>query len=247
MKARELTYGIAVYGVFLLGTACGEDAVSLEDETVEVDQLRRGTQCGPTIDWFPVNSYQSDLPWVQELEEATVLISSVCTGTYVRLSGSQDPYILSAGHCFQLGETVSVRFNFETAPDGPEFELEGRVIEISAIPDYALIRLESLPPVRSVRLGTRLTPKLFAFQHPLGQPKIISEGEMVICENGILEYAEIDTLVGSSGAGVLNELGELLAVHALGLCNLDGTGVNAGWVVEAIAEVSDVLSLDDIH
>jgi hypothetical protein len=42
-------------------------------------------------------------------------------------------------------------------------------------------------------------------------------------------YTDLDTLVGSSGAGVLTQAGYLLAVHTDGDCAEDGTGSNRGW------------------
>ena len=47
--------------------------------------------------------------------------------------------------------------------------------------------------------------------------------------------------MGSSGAGVLNRQGRLVAVHSDGNCATDGTGTNHGWTAAAIVRASGLL------
>jgi V8-like Glu-specific endopeptidase len=55
-----------------------------------------------------------------------------------------------------------------------------------------------------------------------------------------------DTLVGSSGAGVLNRQGYLFGVHSGGDCAADGSGSNIGWTASRIVEASPYLVPADI-
>ncbi len=64
--------------------------------------------------------------------------------------------------------------------------------------------------------------------------------------NQHLSYGDLDTLVGSSGAGVLNSQGYLLGVHTDGDCDVTGHGSNSGWTAEAIVEASPYLESTDI-
>jgi V8-like Glu-specific endopeptidase len=59
-------------------------------------------------------------------------------------------------------------------------------------------------------------------------------------------YADLDTLGGSSGAGVLNRQGHLLGIHTDGDCEESGRGTNRGWTTEAIVEASQYLESADI-
>ena len=57
------------------------------------------------------------------------------------------------------------------------------------------------------------TDRLAIIQHPRGGPKVIAEGDSFGECHGQIEYIDLDTLVGSSGAGVLNAHGFLYGVH----------------------------------
>lgn len=62
----------------------------------------------------------------------------------------------------------------------------------------------------------------------------------------MISYTDLDTLVGSSGAGVLNRQGYLFAVHTDGDCAQDGSGANMGWSAASIVEASLYLQSTDI-
>jgi V8-like Glu-specific endopeptidase len=62
--------------------------------------------------------------------------------------------------------------------------------------------------------------------------------------NGLLYYVDLDTSVGSSGAGVLNRDGYLVGVHTDGDCVKGGT--NWGWTAVSIVEASPYLADADI-
>ncbi len=207
-------------------------------------QHRYALQCGPTLDFIPINSYQGELAGVvQASEDAVALINGNCTGTLIQASAG--PVVLTAGHCVRLGDQSLLVFNFEDQPDGDPLMTEGTVIEQAPEPDYALIQLDALPAVAPVKLTRQPTEALAIVQHPRGQPKVIAEGQFLgSCDQ--LLYYDVDTLVGSSGAGVLNRQGHLLGVHTNGDCDESGNGANSGWTAEAIVEASTYLDRADI-
>lgn len=61
-----------------------------------------------------------------------------------------------------------------------------------------------------------------------------------------LIYYNLDTLVGSSGAGVLNDQGQLVGVHSDGDCAKDGSGANLGSTAARIVEASTYLQDIDL-
>ena len=232
--------------VFLGISACGTAVpaapqVCEEPKTPEVSSL---WQCGPTLDFTPINSYQGEFADVQDREDAVVLIDGRCTGTLIEASAG--PVVLTAGHCVGLGDRALLVFNFENEPDGDPLVTEGTVIEQSFEPDYALIELDVLPAVTPVLLTTQATERLAIIQHPRGRPKVIAEGRFLDSCNQLVYYTDLDTLVGSSGAGVLNRQGHLLGIHTDGDCDEKGRGANRGWTAEVIVEASPYLQSADI-
>jgi hypothetical protein len=204
----------------------------------------RSSQCGPTLDLTPINSYQGEIAEVQVREDAVVLINGTCTGTLI--AAAAGPVVLTAGHCVAPGEQVVLAFNVEEAPDGDPLVTGGTVFEQSTEPDYGLIRLDKLPAATPTPLTTQATDLLAVIQHARGRPKSIAEGSYLDACNGLVYYADLDTLVGSSGAGVLNRQGYLLAVHTDGDCAADGTGTNHGWSAADIVEASPYLLAADL-
>lgn len=223
-------------------TACGgaPDDVPV---VCEPTQRLRPDQCGPTADYTPVNSYRGDLAIVNEREDAVVLINGSCTGTLVAAAGG--PVVLTAGHCVRLGDRPFLVFNFEDAPDGDPLQIDGTVIEQSDAPDYALIAPDALPAVVPTPLATTFSDELAIIQHPRGTPKVVAEGVLLDSCNGLVHYVELDTSVGSSGAGVLSRDGYLVGVHTDGDCASGGT--NRGATAVSIVEASAYLEAVDIH
>ncbi|RKG82279.1 trypsin-like serine peptidase [Corallococcus terminator] len=239
--------------VFLGAAACGKSvpAEEITEDPAPVcvktksPEVRRLTQCGPTADFTPINSYQGEFADViQTREDAVVLIDGRCTGTLIEASAG--PVVVTAGHCVGLGDRSLLVFNFEDAADGDTLVTEGTVIEQSLAPDYALIQLDVLPAVTPVLLSTVATERLAIIQHPRGRPKVIAEGRYLDACDQLVYYSDLDTLVGSSGAGVLNRQGHLLGIHTDGDCDERGRGSNRGWTTEAIVEASPYLQSADI-
>lgn len=244
-------WGPRLAGTVLLGIlACG-DAVPADPPVCEDPKTPARTpevssqwQCGPTLDFTPVNRYQGELANAQDREDAVALIDGRCTGTLIEASAG--PVVMTAGHCVAVGDRTLLVFNFEEEPDGDPLVTEGTVIEQSLEPDYALILLDTLPEATPVPLTTQATERLAIIQHPRGHPKAIAEGRYLDSCNQLVYYADLDTLVGSSGAGVLNRQGYLVGVHTDGDCEETGRGHNRGWTAQAIVEASEYLQSADI-
>lgn len=206
----------------------------------------RGAQCGPRLDFMPVNSYSGPFQWTQLREDAVVLVNSDCTGTYIRTAAKDLFVVLTAGHCVRLGDSASITFNFEIRADGPQHVWEGTVVERSVEPDFALIELPRHPDVRPTPMSRVITRALTMIQHALGAPKVVADGRLSYRGTRRFRYSEIDTLVGSSGAGVLNAHGHLAGIHTLGGCSKTG-GTNGGWTATSIVEASSVLRPEDLE
>jgi len=227
--------------------ACGDSPMASPAPVCgspQVGQLFPHTQCGATLDFTPINRYDGDIVGVQDREDAVVLIGGTCTGTLI--AAVAGPVVLTAGHCVGLGDQTQLAFNVEADPDGDTLVTNGTVIEQSAEPDYALIQLDQLPASTPTPLTTQPTDRLAIIQHPRGGPKVIAEGDFLIDCDGQISYGDLDTLVGSSGAGVLTQHGYLYGVHTDGDCAENGTGSNTGWSAARIVESSAYLVPADI-
>jgi hypothetical protein len=224
--------------------ACGSgSAPDLPDVCPAPETARRPAQCGPTLDFTPINSYQGELAIVNDREDAVVMLDGACTGTLV--AAAAGPVVLTAGHCAAVDVRTLVVFNFEDAPDGDPLVTEGTVIESSTAPDYALVALDTLPAVTPTRLAAQPTDRLAIIQHPRGHPKVVAEGSFFDSCDGVVYYLDVDTLVGSSGAGVLNENGNLIGVHTDGDCDSPG-GSNRGFTSASIEAASEYLIPEDL-
>jgi V8-like Glu-specific endopeptidase len=82
--------------------------------------------------------------------------------------------------------------------------------------------------------------QLTVIQHPNGVPKRIAAGTQLRLANNSIYYSDIDTLGGSSGAGVINQAGQVIGVHTNGGCLPTG-GENSGVTANAISQVSGVV------
>ena len=245
-----MPWGMLLAGTAAVGlTACGGRSELTEPSVCEQPapspEVRAFTQCGPTLDFTPIHSYVGEFSDViQDREDAVAFIDGRCTGTLIEASAG--PVVLTAGHCVRVGDVSLVVFNFEDDADGDPLITQGTTIEQSLAPDYALIRLDVLPAVTPTLLSTVATERLAIVQHPRGHPKAIAEGNYLDACNGVIFYKDLDTLVASSGAGVLNRQGHLVGVHTDGNCEVSGRGSNRGWTVESIVEASEYLQVGDI-
>jgi hypothetical protein len=246
MLVYPLNVSVFAAAVSLSTAACG-DMVGMEGARSVCEELRTvviaPSQCGPSLDLTRINSYRGEIAAVQEREEAVVLIDGDCTGTLV--AAAAGPVVATAGHCVGLGDPVLLAFNVEADPDGDQLVTNGTVIEQRVEPDYALIELDELPATTPTPLTTQPSDVLAVIQYPRGGPKSIAEGNFAGSCGGQLFYA-VDTVVGSSGAGVLNREGYLLGIHTDGQCAEDGSGFNFGWTAASIVQASSYLQDADL-
>ncbi|WP_394827923.1 trypsin-like serine peptidase [Pendulispora albinea] len=205
--------------------------------------LRTQSQCGSTLDLTPINAYRGEMAAVQEREDAVVLFNG-CTGTLI--AAQAGPVVITAGHCVRLGDRLVLAFNVEANADGDTLVTEGTVLERSDKPDYALIKPDNLPAITPNRLTRAPTDRLAIIQHARGGPKTVAEGQLAGECHGMLFYTDLDTLAGSSGAGVLTRSGYVFGVHTDGDCAQDGSGSNYGWTAASIVQASDYLQDADI-
>ena len=77
-----------------------------------------------------------------------------------------------------------------------------------------------------------------------GQHKVVAEGSFLDSCNDHIYYIDLDILVGSSGAGVLNRHGYVVGVHTDGDCEAGGT--NYGWTAASIVAASPYLQDGDL-
>jgi hypothetical protein len=235
----------------LLGSACGDGGAELPmppdvcgEQALRPKPAPR-SQCGPTADFTPIHQYQGEVAAVPEREDAVVLINGSCTGTWI--GAARGPVVLTAGHCAPLGGMVTVAFNVEADADGDPLVTTGTVIEQSDAPDYELIQLVAQPAATPpISMTTQVGDLLAIIQHPRGRPKVIAEGQYLDACNGEIFYTDLDTLVGSSGAGVLNRRGYLAGIHTDGDCAENGGGANRGWSAASIVEASAYLQSGDL-
>lgn len=241
MKRR----GPALYFVVATGAAaCGSSEPRVPPVCPQARAAIPYAQCGGTLDFTPINQYRGNLADAQLREDAVVLVDGDCTGTLI--AAATGPVVITAGHCVGLGDRALLAFNVEAAPDGDPLVTNGTVIERADAPDYALIQLDQLPAATPTPLTTRSTDQLAIIQHPRGGFKVIAEGEFFAECHGQISYIDLDTLAGSSGAGVLNAQGFLYGVHSDGDCDTNGGGANAGWSAARIVAASAYLQDGDL-
>ncbi len=207
---------------------------------VDFASSARGAQCGPTLDFVPINGPEGSGPWVDAREDGVALVNGTCTGVLIGPVGGSGPLVLTAGHCVALGDEALVAFNVEEDPDGAESVVLGEVIERADAPDYAVIELDADPQTSPLQLGTQPTYRLTVIQHPRGLPKVLATGTFAFLDEGAVHYDDLDTLVGSSGAPIINGRGRVLGLHAGGDCDLGGT--NWGWLSSEIVRASSALA-----
>ncbi len=176
--------------------------------------------------------------------------SKYCSGTLIGRG-----LFLTAGHCVGVGTVGdAVSFNYERTP-GSATALNGeKKYTITAVVedslgglDYAIVRLAGNPGdtfgwTRLASAAPAVGDLVTIIQHPAGQAKQVEVGPLAALAGSSLQYADLDTLPGSSGSGVLNASGYLVGVHTNGGCAPDGTGANSGTRMTSIAAVSPTVA-----
>lgn len=260
----RISSSIAIFVLFLQGCNGSDETLTLSALEQTDTYFPSATEdsyaesiCGANIDWTPVESYSGnkwpDKSYVSTNESPVGRLkfyapqgTGSCSGTMVA-----PDLFLTAGHCVEPEfEFLQVEMNYQDTNDGTARDIEWfNVIEVVedeyAGLDYAILRVQgdpgyrfgmTTPVARSLESGSRLA----IIQHPAGIRKVIDAGTVSYSRGNILYYGDIDTSGGSSGSGILDDQGNLVAVHAFGGCNT--RGANAGTLIRDIAQVSPVLN-----
>jgi hypothetical protein len=146
---------------------------------------------------------------------------------------------------------VELRYEASVEADAPTRVDSAEVLRLEEYRrgelDYAILRLGDHPGLRN---GTaRISPRdaepgarVAILQHPAAASMKIGAGPVARVQGSTLSYDSIDTLGGSSGAGILDvETGKLVGVHTTGGCAASGGGENSGVTIRALTAVSPIL------
>ncbi len=229
-------------------------------EELDLDTSEQPSICGSTDDAQHVNHYTGTLgvstTYVQThkrskgaLETTATASSSAkyCSGSLIGTN-----LFLTAGHCVDsstIGDYVS--FNYELAAGSTtvltqsHYRVDAIVEDSLGGLDYAILRLAGTPGstwgVAAVASADPSTGSTIAIiGHPNRSPKKIEAGSVSSYSSNYMRYGNVDTLGGSSGSGVLDSSGRIVAVHTNGGCTASG-GTNSGVRISRIRAVSGVL------
>jgi len=167
----------------------------------------------------------------------------------------------------EMAPLMHVNFNYQRDASRCANPADPRTCDIRVADTYPIVRLlehrrgnldyaiVELGPGADGRLpGAQFSPGIFdatsaalaqatlltIIQHPNGVPKRIGAGRQLRIAGNSIFYSQIDTLGGSSGAGVVDQAGRIVGIHTNGGCTQAG-GENAGVVLRAVAQVSDII------
>jgi hypothetical protein len=152
----------------------------------------------------------------------------------------------------ELAREFVVEFRYETSLQADAPRNSAEVVRLEEYRngglDYAILRLSGHPGL--LNGVARISPvdasagtPLAILQHPEAGPMKIAAGPALRVEGSTIGYDTIDTLGGSSGAGILDATtGKLVGVHTNGGCTKTGDGENFGVAIGALTAVSDKLN-----
>lgn len=153
----------------------------------------------------------------------------------------------------EIAREFEVQFRYET-PARSVADSYGSVVGVARLeeysrtnPDYALLRLSG--PAGLNNGVARISPtdsqpgwRIALLQHPRAEPMQVASGPVARLLGPKITYDSIDTLDGSSGAGILDAVtGKLVGIHTNGGCTHEGDGENYGVTIGALATASKFL------
>jgi V8-like Glu-specific endopeptidase len=174
-----------------------------------------------------------------------------CSGTLIARN-----LFLTASHCVDnLVSQNFVEFNYEKLPGSNDIAPVTRyqmleVVEdgVASDIDYAIVRLADNVGAANPNPGdsfgyTLVDPfppsishLITIIQHPDGDPKQVEVGHIHHYDTQAVYYDDLDTRGGSSGSGILDDVGRLVGVHTNGGCAAGEQ--NAGMRMDRIVSVS---------
>lgn len=101
--------------------------------------------------------------------------------------------------------------------------------------------VERFPKAKISARGVVANETLAIIQHPQGRVKQVDAGSAFAPVGPHLFYGNIDTHGGSSGSGVRDGSGTVVAIHTNGGCT-DTGGANRAVTLEAVSQLSDTVS-----
>ncbi|HYQ04926.1 MAG TPA: serine protease [Polyangiaceae bacterium] len=153
----------------------------------------------------------------------------------------------------EMAREFTVEFRFETPalPDATDYGSRVNVLRLEEYsrsdPDYAIMRLADRPGFHNG--VARISPSdsmpglpIALLQHPKAETMKVGSGPVARLLGPKITYDTIDTLDGSSGAGILDAVtGKLVGIHTNGGCTKDGDGENYGVTIGALTAVSQLI------
>ncbi len=245
---------IPMCALLLLAGGCGEAGELPKDQPVA--EVSQASVCGTTWDLQDVELYDGSDPdydqaFVAKYEGA---FGKDCSGTLIGsdlfLTVAHDGCSVTVGESVYFGCQVSAS---NPNPADPVQAALDNCESYSAIQswnytggyDVSVARLDGKPGLKygwvvPARRTPSVNERLAMFQHPLefGRRKMVGFGPVIGVDGKDVEYT-IDTSGGSSGAGVLDQLGFLVAVHRRGGCggSSGNTGTSMEFIIDEIPEV----------
>jgi V8-like Glu-specific endopeptidase len=259
-RTRGLTLGRNGLSMLCVGIAgCAMEAPR-ETQSGQLAESQQALLCGgDTPDWQDVELYTGSLgpttEFVSEHQGAVGVVNGYCTGTLITHN-----LFLTAGHCFENEEdatTSIVTFDYQKGADGAVRDGDAyAIVDLvehvnDGVNDYAIVRLEGGPGftwgIAELSARTPLNGEaLTLIQHPDGLPKVVEGGNAsgIAAGSSKIKYANLDTLGGSSGSGILDQYGQVIGVHYLGGCHTPA-GANEGTRMDSIMAASSMLGGGD--
>lgn len=160
----------------------------------------------------------------------------------------------------EIAQLMKVNFNYQTdkmtgliRTDTIDYPVEELKEYRNGDLDYAIIILgkdkdgkypgEKFGIVEIAKLNPSQNDMTAIIQHPLGKPKVIEAGRIFSIKFDLLNYDDIDTQGGSSGAAVISVANnKIVGIHVLGGCDNFRDGSNHATPIFLIRPYSPIVT-----